>query len=71
MSNNFNECDDTFWNGSIFGYWLKYTYTWKELLFICCVVSCFTLVRVGILQHCEKFYNFYEITVLTMGNDKY
>ena len=24
MSNNLNECDDTFWNGSILGYWLKY-----------------------------------------------
>lgn len=23
MSNNLNECDDTFWNGSILGYWLK------------------------------------------------
>lgn len=49
MSNNFNECDDIFWNGSIFGYWLKYIYIWKELFFICCVVSCFILVRVGIL----------------------
>lgn len=27
MSNNLNECDDTFWNGSILGYWLKYTHT--------------------------------------------
>lgn len=26
MSNNLNECDDTFWNGSILGYWLKYTH---------------------------------------------
>lgn len=25
MSNNLNECDDTFWNGVILGYWLKYT----------------------------------------------
>lgn len=31
MSNNLNECDDTFWNGSILGYWLKYTHTRKEL----------------------------------------
>ena len=61
MSNNLNECDDTFWNGSILGYWLKYTHTRKELL----------LIRVGILQHREKSHNFYEITVLTMGNDKY
>ncbi|SPW71967.1 Uncharacterised protein [Escherichia coli] len=30
MSNNLNECDDTFWNGSILGYWLKYTHTRKE-----------------------------------------
>ena len=64
MSNNLNECDDTFWNGSILGYWLKYT-------LICRVVSRFTSVRVGILQHREKSHNFYEITVLTMGNDKY
>lgn len=27
MSNNLNECDDTFWNGSILGYWLKYTHS--------------------------------------------
>ena len=71
MSNNLNECDDTFWNGSILGYWLKYTHTRKELLLICRVVSRFTSVRVGILQHREKSHNFYEITVLTMGNDKY
>ncbi len=64
MSNNLNECDDTFWNGSILGYW-------KELLLICRVVSRFTSVRVGILQHREKSHNFYEITVLTMDNDKY
>lgn len=32
MSNNLNECDDTFWNGSILGYWMKYTHTRKELL---------------------------------------
>lgn len=42
MSNNLNECDDTFWNGSILGYWLKYTHTRKELLLICRVVSRFT-----------------------------
>lgn len=48
MSNNLNECDDTFWNGSILGYWLKYTHTRKELLLICRVVSRFTSVRVGI-----------------------
>lgn len=30
MSNNLNECDDAFWNGSILGYWLKYTHTRKE-----------------------------------------
>ena len=53
MSNNLNECDDTFWNGSILGYWLKYTHTRKELLLICRVVSRFTSVRVGILQHRE------------------
>ncbi|EAB8122177.1 hypothetical protein ARC96_01260 [Escherichia coli] len=53
------------------GYWLKYTHTRKELLLICRVVSRFTSVRVGILQHREKSHNFYEITVLTMGNDKY
>lgn len=29
MSNNLNECDDTIWNGSILGYWLKYTHTRK------------------------------------------
>ena len=69
MSNNLNECDDTFWNGSILGYWLKYTHTRKELLLICRVVSRFTSVRVGILQHREKSHNFYEITVLTMDND--
>ncbi len=63
MSNNLNECDDTFWNGSILGYWLKYTHTRKELLLICRVVSRFTSVRVGILQHREKSHNFYEITV--------
>lgn len=39
MSNNLNECDDTFWNGSILGYWPKYTHTRKELLLICRVVS--------------------------------
>ncbi|EYD85080.1 hypothetical protein EATG_02758 [Escherichia coli H605] len=71
MSNNLNECDDTFWNGVILGYWLKYTHTWKELLLICRVVSRFTSVRVGILQYCEKSHNFYEISVLTMGNHKY
>lgn len=49
----------------------KYTHTRKELLLICRVVSRFTSVRVGILQHREKSHNFYEITVLTMGNDKY
>ncbi|WP_211134274.1 hypothetical protein, partial [Escherichia coli] len=65
MSNNLNECDDTFWNGSILGYWLKYTHTRKELLLICRVVSRFTSVRVGILQYREKSHNFYEITVLT------
>ncbi len=28
MSNNLNECDDTFWNGSIIlGYWMKYPHT--------------------------------------------
>ncbi len=53
MSNNLNECDDTFWNGSILGYWLKYTHTRKELLLICRVVSRFTSVRVGILQYRE------------------
>ena len=71
MSNNLNECDDTFWNGSILGYWLKYPHTRKELLLICRVVSRFTSVRVGILQYREKSHNFYEITVLTMDNDKY
>lgn len=71
MSNNLNECDDTFWNGSILGYWLKYTHTRKELLLIYRVVSRFTSVRVGILQYREKSHNFYEITVLTMDNDKY
>ncbi len=83
MSNNLNECDDTFWNGSILGYWLKYTHTRKELpgksysLFAVWlvalhrVVSRFTSVRVGILQYREKSHNFYEITVLTMDNDKY
>ncbi len=30
MSNNLNECDDTFWNGSILGYWPKYTHTGKS-----------------------------------------
>lgn len=50
MSNNLNECDDIFWNGSILGYWLKYTHSRKELLLICRVVSRFTSVRVGILQ---------------------
>lgn len=45
MSNNLNECDDAFWNGSILGYWLKYTHTRKELLLICRVVSRFTSVR--------------------------
>lgn len=30
MSNNLNECDDTFWNGSILGYWMKYTHTRKS-----------------------------------------
>ena len=59
MSNNLNECDDTFWNGSILGYWLKYTHTRKELLLICRVVSRFTSVRGGILQHREKSHNFY------------
>ncbi|OAF31523.1 hypothetical protein AXK30_22660, partial [Escherichia coli] len=58
MSNNLNECDDAFWNGSILGYWLKYTHTRKELLLICRVVSRFTSVRVGILQHREKSHNF-------------
>lgn len=58
MSNNLNECDDTFWNGSILGYWLKYTHTRKELLLICRVVSRFTSVRVGILQCREKSQNF-------------
>ncbi len=38
MSNNLNECDDTFWNEGILGYWLKYTHTRKELLLICRVV---------------------------------
>ena len=45
--------------------------TRKELLLICRVVSRFTTVRVGILQYREKSHNFYEITVLTMDNDKY
>ncbi len=31
MSNSLNECDDTFWNGSILGYWLKYTHTRKRV----------------------------------------
>ena len=39
MSNNLNECDDTFWNGSILGYWLKYTHTRKEHSLICRVVE--------------------------------
>lgn len=38
MSNNLNECGDTFCNDGILGYWLKYTHTWKELLLICRVV---------------------------------
>ncbi|STP20385.1 Uncharacterised protein [Escherichia coli] len=37
---------------------LKYTHTRKELLLICRVVSRFTSVRVGILQHREKSHNF-------------
>lgn len=71
MNNNLNECDDTFWNGRILGYWLKYTHTRKELLLIFRVVSCFTSARIGILQHREKSHNFYEIAVLTMDNNKY
>ena len=71
MSNNLNECDDTFWNGSILGYWLKYTHTRIELLLICRVVSRFTSVRVGILQPRENSHNFYETTLLNMCNDHY
>ena len=63
MSNNLNECDDTFWNGSILGYWLKYTHTRKELLLICRVVSRFTSVRVGILQYREKSVSYTHLDV--------
>lgn len=74
MSNNLNECDDTFWNGSILGYWMKYTHTRKELLLICRVVSRFTSVRVGILQHREKSHNFmkslYSLWVMININDR-
>lgn len=74
MSNNLNECDDTFWNGSILGYWLKYTHTRKELLLICRVVSRFTSVRVGILQHCENLIIFmkslYSLWVMININDR-
>lgn len=74
MSNNLNECDDTFWNGSILGYWLKYTHTRKELLLICRVVSRFTSVRVGILQHRENHIIFmkslYSLWVMININDR-
>lgn len=39
MSNNLNECDDTFWNGSILGYWLKYTHTRSYSLFAVWLVA--------------------------------
>lgn len=74
MSNNLNECDDAFWNGSILGYWLKYTHTRKELLLICRVVSRFTSVRVGILQHRENLIIFmkslYSLWVMININDR-
>lgn len=74
MSNNLNECDDIFWNGSILGYWLKYTHTRKELLLICRVVSRFTSVRVGILQYREKSHNFmkslYSLWIMININDR-
>lgn len=74
MSNNLNECDDTFWNGSILGYWLKYTHTRKELLLICRVVSRFTSVRVGILQYRENLIIFmkslYSLWIMININDR-
>lgn len=74
MSNNLNECDDIFWNGSILGYWLKYTHTRKELLLICRVVSRFTSVRVGILQYRENLIIFmkslYSLWIMININDR-
>lgn len=74
MSNNLNECDDTFWNGSILGYWLKYTHTRKELLLICRVVSRFTSVRVGIYSTVKNLIIFmkslYSLWVMININDR-
>lgn len=74
MSNNLNECDDTFWNGSILGYWLKYTHTWKELLLICRVVSRFTSVRVGIYSTVKNLIIFmkslYSLWIMININDR-
>lgn len=74
MSNNLNECDDTFWNGSILGYWLKYTHTRKELLLICRVVSSFTSVRVGFYSTVKNLIIFmkslYSLWVMININDR-
>lgn len=74
MSNNLNECDDTFWNGSILGYWLKYTHTRKELLLICRVVSRFTSVRVGFYSTVKNLIIFmkslYSLWVMININDR-
>lgn len=74
MSNNLNECDDTFWNGSILGYWMKYTHTRKELLLICRVVSRFTSVRVGIYSTVKNLIIFmkslYSLWVMININDR-
>lgn len=74
MSNNLNECDDAFWNGSILGYWLKYTHTRKELLLICRVVSRFTSVRVGIYSTVKNLIIFmkslYSLWVMININDR-
>lgn len=74
MSNNLNECDDTFWNGSILGYWLKYTHTRKELLLICRVVSRFTSVRVGFYSTVKNLIIFmkslYSLWIMININDR-
>ena len=74
MSNNLNECDDTFWNGSILGYWLKYTHTRKELLLICRVVSRFTSVREGFYSTVKNLIIFmkslYSLWVMININDR-
>lgn len=74
MSNNLNECDDAFWNGSILGYWLKYTHTRKELLLICRVVSRFTSVRVGFYSTVKNLIIFmkslYSLWVMININDR-